>query len=59
MTPKYRAIQESQKQFEITINQLNQFQQIIIEDFNNIKEENKSKEIIKQINEELKIKKKK
>ena len=58
MTPIYRAMQENQKQFEITINQLNQSQQKMIEDFNKIKEENKSfhEEIIKQRNEELKKK---
>ena len=51
MTPIYRAMQENQKQFEITINQLNQSQQKMIEDFNKIKEENKSfyEEIIKQL----------
>ena len=45
--------EESKRQFDITINQLNQYQyqQKIIEDFNKIKEENKSfhEEIIKQL----------
>ncbi len=58
MTPIYRAMQKGQKQFEITVHQLNQSQQKILESLNKIKEENKSfhEEIIKQRNEELKKK---
>ena len=58
IAPIYRAMQKGQKQFEITVHQLNQSQQKILESLNKIKEENKSfhEEIIKQRNEELKKK---